>query len=405
MNKPRLLMTCPWPKYAQIAQARGYHLIGLWHQGKGAEATFHAVAKQCDELYSFDLNDTDKMAALIDHVHQQQPLDIIYHLGRDEQMQAAYQIAERYGKALNPLSSIAVINDKYQTRALLNAHGLSAVRFESCESVAQTIEKAPAFGFPCVLKPTALSASQGVFLCQSTADLDQWQQRMSAYDYQGTFLIEEYLVGAEVSVETLSYQGQHQVIGITDKVKTKPPLFVELGHVHPSQLPKETQAQIRELVVEFLTIAEYQFGPTHTEIILTEQGPKMIESQPRLAGDKIPVITQLASGVCMESAIFDLLEQIPPPTDVQAEQVATIRYFNWPCGHLQHLTGVDEVRALAGAIELHLNVKVGQIIEPVTDSFNRHGYVIVSAENSQQLATRLTQIEQLLQPEIIPVAD
>ena len=61
-----------------------------------------------------------------------------------------------------------------------------------------------------------------------------------AYNYSkessrsGDLMVEEYMEGPEVSVETLSVNGVCHVIQITDKLTTDAPYFVEMGHSQPS---------------------------------------------------------------------------------------------------------------------------------------------------------------------------
>ena len=93
--------------------------------------------------------------------------------------------------------------------------------------------------------------------------------------------------GAEVSVETLSINGECHVIQITDKMTTGAPYFVEMGHSQPSQLPKKTKEQISQVAIAANKAIGIKNGPSHTEIKVTKDGPKIVELGARLGGDNI----------------------------------------------------------------------------------------------------------------------
>ena len=103
----------------------------------------------------------------------------------------------------------------------------------------------------------------------------------------GEIIVEEYMRGPEVSVETLAVNGKVTIVQITDKITTGQPHFVELGHSQPSSLSYEIQQQIRDITVAANEAIGIKDGPSHTEIIVTEKGPKIVELGARLGGDCI----------------------------------------------------------------------------------------------------------------------
>ena len=87
------------------------------------------------------------------------------------------------------------------------------------------------------------------------------------------FLMEEYLDGPELSVESLTYEGRHVIVAITDYVKGGLTGFAEIGMSYPSPYPAETQHEIKELVTDFLDAVGLRNGPAHTEVKLTSPWP------------------------------------------------------------------------------------------------------------------------------------
>ncbi|WP_018132429.1 ATP-grasp domain-containing protein [Effusibacillus pohliae] len=399
MEQKKLLMVTPWLRFVEKAKEEDFYLIALWDKKTKGKEFLPQIAKLADELYVFDVNNFMRLEGIVEMIQSRNPVDYIYHIGREDNMQETYQIAERYGCALNSSKTIKLINDKYFMRRLLQAHQISTVKFQFAEKTKDVLRMMDKFGFPLVLKPTKMSGSRGVYLCNDQEDVQQWIKFMEQYDYRGPFLMEEYLQGPEVSVETLTINGKHYIIGITDKIKTTPPLFVELGHVHPSQLGRDIQEQIHEMVIRFLTAANYQFGPTHTELIITQDGPKIVESQARLGGDRIPTLVHLATGIELESAVFQGIKGIHPPIP-QSNGVAMIRYFQWPPGYIESIEGVDKVKELPYVIHFENTLQAGDVVPVIRDSASRYGYVIVFAKTFEEVKEKMEMIISMIQVRI-----
>src|SRR5207244_3567805 len=90
--------------------------------------------------------------------------------------------------------------------------------------------------------------------------------------------------------------------GTTDKITTGAPNFVELGHTHPSSLAPATLERIEALTLQVLDAVGHRYGPSHTEIIVTADGPKLVETHTRTGGDRIFEIVELVHGVDMFTA-------------------------------------------------------------------------------------------------------
>ena len=100
----------------------------------------------------------------------------------------------------------------------------------------EAVEKVRVAGYKCIVKPADNSGSRGVDLLKEDADLHTAYDYTIHYSRGGEIVVEEFMEGPEVSVETLAVDGDVHVIQITDKLTTGAPYFVEMGHSQPSQL-------------------------------------------------------------------------------------------------------------------------------------------------------------------------
>ncbi|MEU2078010.1 ATP-grasp domain-containing protein [Streptomyces sp. NPDC013489] len=391
----RLLMVMPYSQFVHKAAEAGFEVWAIWDPTLREQEYLDKVAEHAQELLLTDFSDETGLRALIAETVRAHDIGTVLHLGSEDSMSPAVAEAERLGVSPNPASAVTVLNDKAAMRALLAEHGLSVVRAESAVSVEEVAAATDRLPLPVVVKPARASGSRGVALIRDAADLKEWTDRVEEAGLAGPYLVEEYLEGPEFSVETLSADGVHHVIGITAKHTTGAPFFVETSHVHPAPLGQDERTAIHAVVIGLLDLAGYRFGPAHTEVILTPRGPRIVESQARLGGDRIPLLIETASDYDIEGAIFRTLagEPVEPPAP---RHTASVGFFSFPAGRLESLEGLDAVCALPYVQAVHFPFSPGDELPLTTSSFTRHGYAVVDAESPAEAADRLARVRGLL---------
>ena len=110
------------------------------------------------------------------------------------------------------------------------------------------------------------------------------------FGYRNTeILLQEFLRGTEYIVNTASCRGRHAVTDIWryDKI----PLG-DLGNPYNYAAlvmqPTEIEKPIVDYVMAVLDALGFEYGPSHTEIMLTAQGPRLIETGARPMGGFFP---------------------------------------------------------------------------------------------------------------------
>ncbi|WP_445282522.1 ATP-grasp domain-containing protein [Streptomyces sp. DSM 118148] len=395
----RLLMVMPYSQFVRKAAEAGFEVWAIWDPSLREREYLDEVAAHARELLLTDFGNEAGLRALIAETVRAHDIGTVLHLGAEESMPPAVAEAEALGVSPNPAAAVTALNDKAAMRALLAAHGLSPVRSQvaaTAEEVTAAVARLP---LPVVVKPARASGSRGVALVRDIDDLEEWTARVTGGALAGPYLIEEFLEGPEFSVETLSADGEHHVIGITAKQTTGAPFFIETSHVHPAPLGREERAALHAVVIGLLDLAGYRFGPAHTEVVLTAHGPRIVESQTRLGGDRIPLLIETASDYDIEAAIFRTLagEPVEPPTP---RHTASVGFFFLPAGRLQSVESVDAIRALPYVQTLHFPFQPGDELPPTTNSFTRHGYVVVDAESPAEARARIARVRGLLRVDV-----
>lgn len=212
-------------------------------------------------------------------------------------------VASNMGLISNPDDYSTITTNKYLMRQCFVDNGVPSPRFTIADDANKYNIKA--FKFPLIVKPTDRSGSRGVEKVLDPVQLDAAIQRARKESFSNTAIIEEFVTGREISVESISYKGRHYILQITDKVTTGAPYFVELEHHQPSSLPDDIKEQVKGIVLHALDALHIEYGASHSELKITEDGDiRVIEIGARMGGDFIgSTLVRLSTG-------YDFLEAV-----------------------------------------------------------------------------------------------
>ena len=243
----------------------------------------------------------------------------------------------------------------------------------------------PMITYPCVMKPTDNAGSRGVMLCGSAEELKNAYAYSRKESRSGAVIIEEYLQGPEFSIEVMVVDDVPHVLQITDKLTTGAPHFVEMGHSQPSRQPAQVQAQIRDLACRAVQAVGIHTGPAHVEMILTAQGPKMVELGARMGGDCITThLVPLSTGIDMVGSTIHLACGEPVDLTPKWNKGAAIRYFKTKSGVIRSIKGVEEAKKIPGVQEISIVHRVGETVSKIGNSTDRVGFVIAQADTAEE---------------------
>lgn len=240
----------------------------------------------------------------------------------------------------------------------------------------------------CIVKPADNSGSRGVDLISDFINNDSINaafEYSKQYSRSGEIVVEEYMEGPEVSVEALSIDGVCHVIQITDKLTTGGPYFVEMGHNEPSMLPKEVQKEIAQVARNAVNAIGIKNGPSHTEIKVTKDGPKIVELGARLGGDNITShLVPLSTGVNLVECCIQVALGEKPDLSIKMEKASAIRYLKTDEGIISNISGIEDAMEIDGVQQISMVHHEGELVGEIRNSVDRVGFVIAQAETPRQ---------------------
>lgn len=334
----------------------GIYTIGFaWPQG--------AVCKDIvDKFYPISILEKDAILEIC----KEEQIDGVVSNASDLTAEIVSYIATKLHLHGVEYESFLRLKDKSVVRGLTSSvNELCQVRVFNCSEIGS-------IPFPCVVKPKTGAAKKGVFFVNSETELKKAiEKNLQESD---DVIIEEYISGREISVETISFEGRHYVIQVTDKENSGAPHFVELAHHQPSSVSKVVWNKIERIVPDLLDAVGYQNGAAHVEMKVDGKGDiYLIEINPRGGGDEISnSLVQLSTGYDYIKGMIDVaLGQFEPPI-VQKNGFAGVYYL---CKQTVNLLPVFKSTTKPSWL-VEMNCKTLEELHNATDNYSRDGYFV-----------------------------
>lgn len=325
----------------------------------------------------------DQVVELAKQFYQNQPFDCVLTFVEYGQEVAA-RIADELNLPTNTrFKSMEYTRDKLKMRSLLKDNGIHNVDF----TIVQSEEELSAFfnrhKGKVIIKPCRGGGGEGIHVIENEAQIAAAMAYTDSFN-RGNILAEQYIEGQEYSVETMSVDGKHEIVAITEKEISPAPYFVEQAHVQPAQVSESIRAKIESQVIRLLALIEHNIGPAHTELKVCDGEVYIIETQLRIGGDQIWEMALGTTGVDLVRETLAAIAGLTPPQRNALHNAMAIRFFNFDNSSVSAIDAPDVVEQDDGLIRLFVRQQNLPWQGPVRKSLDRLGYVLVAGIDSEQ---------------------
>ncbi|MFE9929990.1 ATP-grasp domain-containing protein [Streptomyces sp. NPDC005533] len=315
---------------------------------------------------------------------------------------AAARANEELGLPGTPTAAVTALMDKAALRARSNAlHPARPVSFARCGRADALPFVTTLIGYPCVIKPRAGADGEGVRLVR-----DESEARAAAHGYPEVtdLLVEEYLEGPQLTVEAHSTAGHHRILGWARMLHTPAPAtpapgLTASGHTLPVALAPCSAEAVRALVRGVLDLARHRDGPSHTGVVLTAGGPRLLGSRARPGPEEFAGLLRLAHGIDVLGLALAAGLGLPGPARVPRPRTAHagLRYVDFPPGRLDGVRpALAAARAVPGVARVQLEIPPGALVRRAPTGARHHAYVLATAPTAGSLARTLDRAAALL---------
>jgi len=245
-----------------------------------------AVCKDVvDKFYPISIIEKEQIL----EVCRKEGIDGITTIATDVAVPTISYVAKELGLVGNSMECAFKSTNKYAMRMALKDGGVNCPAFSLIHNVDEAKMALESIGLPAIVKPCDRSGSMGVTKVVQMEQLADAVESAVSASFAKAAVLEQFVdIAQEISVEGISWKGEHYILAVTDKVTTGAPHYVELGQHQPSQLPKniivEAVRQAR-LGVKALGI---EYGASHPELMIDKNGRVFVtEIGARMGGDFI----------------------------------------------------------------------------------------------------------------------
>ena len=304
-----------------------------------------------------------------------------------------------------------IVNNKDKFRAQMQKLGYPVPKYQIID--AKNIHQLPAFidqvGYPLIVKNTDSSGSRGtkIYYAPDPDGITEMVSEAMAVSRSKRALLEECWEGPEQTVETIfDSRGHFHPCFITDRIFDRSTGYaLETGLRHPSTLSENVQAEMYTLAEKVARDIGIKIGAAKYDMILTKNGPRIIEMTVRLSGGfdcqyLVPAAT--GKNVLQAAILTGLSQEFDPAILKDTKNRVGLSESIWPKpGRIVAIKGTEEAKAVPGVEHIFFRYKVGDIIDTFVDCTKRVCFIIVTGETESHARDTLATVKNLIQIETV----
>lgn len=363
-----------------------------------------------DQALPLHFEHPDQAAAKVVQYARQHGVSAIVAIG-DRPTSTAARACATLGLPSHPAEAADLCRDKHRSRQRLREAGLPMPRFQrfhldvDATTLAAAIESST--GYPCVLKPLALSGSRGVIRADSAEEAARAFERIRALLRSGEIgqlreessdyiQAEEYLPGEEVALEAVVDRGRLHPLALFDKPEPLTgPYFEETIYVTPSRKPAARQTEIVRMLERAVAALGLRHGPVHAEFRVNERGVFPLEVAARPIGGlcsralrfKLPLVEEEMS---LEEVVIRLALGMDTRRVVRETAAAGVMMIPIPKGGIyEGAEGVEEARAAEGIESIEITVQPGRKVAPLPEGGSYLGFIFARGKSPEAVERAL----------------
>jgi biotin carboxylase len=298
----------------------------------------------------------------------------------------------------NSAESAAASTDKALMARLARQAGIPVPRGRAFASAAECVAWYRASGLSDVVaKPVDSAGSDNVRFCRDEAALLAASQQILAglnvYGEPNTrVVVQERVSGTEYFVDTVSHGGTHKVAELWRYYKRANQDGIPLYDYQEPVMPGcEEWKQLKEFAFQVLDALGIAFGPAHTEIMLTDVGPVLIETGGRLGGGTLPEIVERYSGRSQTSVYVASLLDPGSLRDLNDEtwqwthQVRFVDLNSCHSGRVRSMRWRTWIESLPTFAGMAAGLRPEDPVEPTVSLLNAPGYIYLAAASRAEI--------------------
>ena len=367
----------------KAAKELGYkvHLLTAKRQILQDIDQYHEV----DEIYIVNLKDLKLVEDTVYKIHSTNTVKCIVSF-IDSYVYLAAKLSNQFCQTRLSAEAMEIMEDKILTRHHLKhkEYSLPYYILKQDTSVKECIKYFRG-KFPVVVKLPKSCGSKDVYFVKNVVQLRNRLNFLKNRYTNAEILIEEYLNGSQVIVESLVHEGRIQIASIIEQEITQSEKFIVTGYSISNEIEPIKLNALIEVSHEIINDLGLKNGNCHLELRYDGKAWKLIEVNPRIAGGVMNELIHEAYGYNYAKQILQVYSGNTPLLNKNKEETIYAHYITVnTLGKLQKVTGKSIALNVPGVIDVFIKPKKGRTLMPPLSMGNRYGYVLAKGKTKEE---------------------
>lgn len=360
----------------------------------------NAPLRDVDRYIEVKTLENEELFPVLEQLEKELPIDAIISSAETGIMPAAHA-AEKWRTRYPSPQQLGNAVFKHQLRETLARHGIRSPRFEVLDEDA-LFSGPKTIAYPFVVKPVRGFAKQYSAICHTPTDFttylkhlreDRANSQLIDSVVSHEYIIEEYVTGTLHSAETIVREGKVMLYATTTRYRAHYYDLLELAAVMPSGLSNEKRSAIQRYLQSIFDALQITIGLYHVELLMTEEGPVLVEINARMMGSVSPIMYKIQTG---QDAFAHLVrlhlgEEVTVNDEGFSNAGITLAVAARHGGHISEHFMKEKLVALLksyGIPHNTLNIEANKFVGRYGGNFSIMGHVIILANTPAAVAEK-----------------
>lgn len=360
----------------------------------------NAPLRDVDRYIEVKTLENEELFPVLEQLEKELPIDAIISSAETGIMPVAHA-AEKWRTRYPSPQQLGNAVFKHQLRETLARHGIRSPRFEVLDEDA-LFSGPKTIAYPFVVKPVRGFAKQYSAICHTPTDFttylkhlreDRANSQLIDSVVSHEYIIEEYVTGTLHSAETIVREGKVMLYATTTRYRAHYYDLLELAAVMPSGLSNEKRSAIQRYLQSIFDALQITIGLYHVELLMTEEGPVLVEINARMMGSVSPIMYKIQTG---QDAFAHLVrlhlgEEVTVNDEGFSNAGITLAVAARHGGHISEHFMKEKLVALLksyGIPHNTLNIEANKFVGRYGGNFSIMGHVIILADTPAAVAEK-----------------
>ncbi|MFH1624222.1 MAG: ATP-grasp domain-containing protein [Pseudomonadota bacterium] len=327
--------------------------------------------------------------------HRKNPIDGVMTLANDVPMTVAVIAKELQVPGIS-IETARLSSNKLLQLERFREDRIPVPDYREVRSKEQLRRIIDEWGYPLIIKPPDNRGARGVLRLTKGFDVEWAFNETISHSETRSIVAQKFIEGYQISSESFVLEGKCYTAMYSGRnyefLERFSPHIIENGGWLPAGITEQETRALDEVVQRVVDSLRVKNGPLKGDLVLTGDGPVVIEFTPRMGGGyAVSHSIPLTHGVNLVAQVIKMSLGLPVDvTDLipRYKQSAALRFFFPKPGIVEEIKGFEKLDKYGWVVLKRIYCKVGDVIEEVTNHTKRSGCVIAVGKDKKEAEER-----------------